>query len=239
MLLRKNLSLNDVELKLDDGGAGRFSGYASVFGGVDSYGDTIVKGAFEHTLRANGKPKMFLEHAAFSFNAAGAASLPIGKYLTAKEDDHGLFVEGELTMDMSLSKDVHAAMKHGTLDGLSIGGFIKKGDYDETETGRVIRRWSNLMEISPVAFPADKSARVEAVKGESLVEAITEIETVRDLERFLRDAGGLSKGAAAALVARAKHVMGVEGDPDPQSIEAKALAQLAQRMQTLQQRLAA
>lgn len=233
MLLRKNLSLSEVSLKMDDDGAGRFSGYASVFGGVDSYGDTIVKGAFESSLKGNGKPKMFLEHAAFNFGAAGAAALPIGKWLAAKEDDHGLFVEGELTLDMSLAKDVHAAMRHGTLDGLSVGGFVNKGDYDETETGRVIRRWSNLMEISPVAFPADKAARVEAVKSDALSESIAEIDTIRDLERFLRDAGGLSKGAAAALVARAKTVMGVVGDPDVQSIEAKALADLAQRMQRL------
>jgi uncharacterized protein len=237
MLLRKNLSLSDVQLKMDADSSGRFSGYASVFGGVDSYGDTIVKGAFESTLRANGKPKMFLEHAAFNFAASGAAALPIGKWEVTKEDDHGLFVEGELTPDMSLSKDVLAAMRHGTLDGLSIGGFVKKGDYDETETGRVIRRWSNLMEISPVAFPADKAARVEAVKGDALAESIGEIETIRDLERFLRDAGGLSKGAAAALVARVKVVIGVEGEPDIGSAEAKALADLSTRLQSLQQRM--
>lgn len=235
MLLRKNINLTDVQLKMDGDGAGRFSGYASVFGGVDSYGDTIVRGAFEHTLRTNGKPKMFLEHAAFNGYAAGAAGLPIGKYTTVKEDDHGLYVEGELTLDMSLAKDVHAAMKHGTLDGLSIGGLVKKGDYDETEGGRVIRRWSRLMEISPVAFPADGAARVDmaSVKSADLSEAIAELESVRDLERFLRDAGGLSKGAAAALVARAKLILVGEGEPVPQSAEAKAMADLALRLHRL------
>jgi HK97 family phage prohead protease len=235
MLLRKNISLTDVQLKMDGDGAGRFSGYASVFGGVDSYGDTIVRGAFTQTLKTNGMPKMFLEHAAFNGFASGAAGLPIGKYTKAKEDDHGLYVEGELTLDMSLAKDVHAAMKHGTLDGLSIGGLIKKGDYDETEGGRVIRRWSKLMEISPVAFPADSAARVDmaSVKSADLSEAIAEIESIRDFERFLRDAGGLSKGAATALVARAKLLLVGEGDPVPQAAEAKALADLALRLQRL------
>jgi HK97 family phage prohead protease len=237
MLLRKTLPLSDVAVKLDDGGAGRFSGYASVFGGVDSYGDTIVKGAFEYSLRTHGRPKMFLEHSAFA-GAQGSAALPIGKYLTAKEDDHGLFVEGELTLGISLAKDVYAAMQHGTLDGLSIGGYVKRGDYDETETGRVIRRWSNLMEISPVAFPADKAARVESIKGESVTDAIAEIETARDIEHFLRDVGGLSKGAALALVARAKVVFGVAGDPGAETAEAKALADLAARLHQMQQRLA-
>jgi len=225
MLLRKTLLLNEVALKLE-GDTGRFSGYASVFGGVDSYGDTIVKGAFESTLRANGKPKMFFNH---------EWRMPIGKYTVAKEDDHGLFVEGELTPGLSLSEDVRAAMRHLTLDGLSIGGFIKKGDYDETDSGRVIRKWSVLSEISPVAFPADRAARIDAdsVKSGELAEAIADIESIRDLERFLRDAGSFSKGAATALVARVKAVLCGEGEPAAQSAEAKAMQALHERIQAL------
>lgn len=226
MLLRKTLSLSEVELKLQ-GDTGTFAGYASVFGGVDSYGDTIIKGAFESTLRNNGKPKMFFNH---------EWGMPIGKWLVAKEDDKGLYVEGELTPGVALSADVRAAMKHGTLDGLSIGGYIKAGDYDETENGRVIRRWANLMEISPVVFPADGAARVDlsSVKHGDLAEAIADIQTIRDFERFLRDAGGLSKGAAVALVARVKTVLGIEGDPDPKAAaEAKALQEIHDRIQRL------
>ena len=219
MLLRKHISLADATIKMD-GDTGTFEGYASVFGGVDSYGDTIVRGAFESTLRNHGKPKMFYNH---------EWSMPIGKYTVAREDDHGLFLAGELTPGISLAADVRAGMKHGTIDGLSIGGFLKKGDYEETEGGRIIRKWSHLVEVSPVVFPADAAARVDlgSVKGADLAEAIEEITSIRELERFLRDAGGLSKGAAAALVARAKTVMGVQGDPDPQSAEAKQLQLLS------------
>ena len=215
MLVRKQLSLSDVQLKVD-GDSGKFAGYASVFGGVDSYGDTILRGAFESTLRSNGKPKMFFNH---------EWRMPIGKFTVAKEDDHGLFVEGELTLGMSLGADVYAAMKHGTLDGLSIGGYLKKGDYEETEDGkRVIRRWHNLMEISPVAFPADSAARVASVKGldldeGGLAEALEEVQTLRDFERLLRDAAGLSKGAAAALVARAKSVLQRDADSDEEAMK--------------------
>jgi HK97 family phage prohead protease len=152
MLLRKTLSLSDATLKLD-GDSGRFAGYASVFGGVDSYGDTIVRGAFESTLRNNGKPKMFFNH---------EWSMPIGKWIVAREDEKGLWVEGELTPGLNLSSEVRAAMKHETLDGLSIGGFLKKGDFEETEGGRVIRKWSNLVEISPVVFPVSKQAASRA-----------------------------------------------------------------------------
>lgn len=224
MLLKKTLSLSAVDLKMD-GDTGRFKGYASVFGGVDSYGDTIIKGAFESTLRKNGKPKMFYNH---------AWDMPVGKWVVAKEDDHGLYVEGELTPDLRLAEDVRAAMKHGTIDGLSIGGYIERGDYDETESGRVIRKWSSLIEVSPVVFPADGAARADAseMKAGDLLEMIDRIESIRDLESFLRDAGGLSKGAAVALTARAKQIL-VQGEPDHGAAEAKALADLAERFSRL------
>lgn len=229
MLVKKTLSLSNCDIKLE-GDSGKFAGYASVFGGVDSYGDTILKGAFESTLRNNGKPKMFFQH---------DWHMPVGKWLTAKEDDHGLYVEGELTPGHSLAADVHAALRHGTLDGLSIGGFLKKGDYDETETGRIIRRWSQLSEVSPVVFPADGAARIDlsSVKaGVDVVEAIDGLETIRDFERFLRDAGGLSKGLAEALVSRAKNIFG-RGEPGNEEVDAKAMAELHATMHRLKARI--
>ena len=224
MLVRKTLSLSNVSLKMD-GATGQFAGYASVFGGVDSYGDTIVKGAFLDTLRTNGLPKMFWNH---------DWDMPIGKWDIAREDDHGLWVEGTLTPGLSLSEDVKAALSHGTIDGLSIGGYLKRGDYEETEEGRRITKWTSLMEVSPVVFPADASARIDlsSVKSGEMLALIDGIESVRDFEHFLRDAGGLTKGAALALTARAKEVL-CAGEPQPGPTDAKALAQVAERLQRM------
>lgn len=221
MLIRKTLSLSNVDLKMD-GDGGRFSGYASVFGGVDSYGDTIVKGAFESTLR-NGKPKMFFNH---------DWTMPIGKWTKAKEDDHGLFVEGELTPGLGLSDDVHAALKHGTIDGLSIGGFLKKGDFEETEGGRIIRKWSQLAEVSPVVFPADGAARIDlsSVKAMDFETLLPECKTERDIEKLLRDSG-LGKWEAMAIVSRVKAIVGGRDSQD--DAEAKRVAVILERIQKL------
>lgn len=221
MLVRKTLQLSDVELKLDDSGEGKFAGYASVFGGVDSYGDTILKGAFEYTLKNNGKPKMFYNH---------EWNMPVGKWTVAKEDDKGLWVEGELTPRLTLAGDVKAALEHGTLDGLSIGGYLKKGDYDETETGRVIRRWSNLAEISPVVFPADSAARIDlsSVKSIDFESLLPECNSERDIERLLRDAG-LGKWEAMATVSRMKAILSVRDAPD----EAASMKALLDRLTRL------
>lgn len=220
----KTLKLEDVSLKFD-GETGIFSGYASVFGGVDTYGDTIIKGAFETTLR-NGRPKMFFNH---DWN-----SLPIGKWTKAKEDDKGLFMEGELTPGLLRAMDVRAAMKHGTLDGLSVGGWVKKGDYEEVENGRIIRKWSNLVEVSPVVFPADNAARIDlaSVKNIDFEAQLPECKTARDIERLLRDAG-LGKWESMALVSRAKVIFS-ERDAQ-EDLDVKTAATILERLQRIGQ----
>ena len=220
MLLRKTINLTDVQLEIEDE-RGVFSGYASKWGGVDSYGDTIMPGAFAASL-SKAMPKMFWNH---------EWDMPIGKWTVAKEDNIGLFVKGELTPELGQAEDVYSALKHGTIDGLSIGGFLKAGDYTETEAGRTIQKWSSLMEISPVVFPADAGAKIDmaSVKnsGPDLIAEIDEIKTIREFEYFLRDSGGLSKRASTALVARVKSLL-EQGEPD-QLAEAIVMRELLQR----------
>ena len=226
MLVRKTLSLSECDIKMQ-GDTGVFEGYASVFGGVDSYGDTIIKGAYTDTLANNGMPKMFYNHNVWD-------GMPIGKFSAVEEDDKGLFVRGELTPGLMLSADVRAAMKHGTVDGLSVGGYLRAGDWNVRDDGvRVISKWSKLVEISVVPFPADGAARIDLESVKSEVDAIN---TIRDFERFLRDAGGLSKGAAEVLAARAKVVFS-RGEPGSEAIDAKASAELAAMLTRLKARI--
>ena len=224
MLLRKHLSLSDVSLKMV-GEAGGFTGYASVWGNVDSDGDIMVRGAFDYTLRNHSKPKMFFNH--------DWSSIPVGKWTKVSEDEHGLLVEGEFTPGLAAADAVRAAMKHGTIDGLSVGGLVKSTDAEMTADGkRLIRRWTRLIEISPVVFPANDAARVdgESVKGADILEAIEEAGTVREIEQLLRDAAGLSNRAATALVARVKSLAVLRDAAAP---EDEAIRSLAERINRL------
>lgn len=209
------------ELKADGGG---FVGYASTFGNVDSYGDTILKGAYRKTLQLNGLPKMFFNHRSYD--------VPLGKWVKAEEDDYGLLLTGEFTKGNALADEVKAALQHGTIDSLSIGYSLTKGGYDDTEAGRTIKEVFRLAEVSIVTFPADKFARVD-LSSVKFADEIKQIETIRDFEYFLRDAGSFSKGAAQALSARAKQLFGVrdaaEGD------EAKQMTEILQRLTKLGQ----
>ena len=217
----KSIPLDGVQLKLD-GETRRFKGYASTFNGNDEYGDTILPGAYAKTLKDFGLPKMFFGH---------KWDLPIGKWVSAEQDEKGLLVEGELTAGNPQADAVLAALKHGTVDGLSIGFRLKSGDYDEKQGGgRLIKSVSRLFEISIVSFPADGNARVTEVRSED----INDIKTIRDFECFLRDAGGFSRSTAAAIVAKAKQLTKAQGDPDA---DEKAAQQILERINALAEKM--
>ena len=221
MNITKTLNLAATELKFN-AESGTFKGYASVWDGVDSYGDTIKKGSYLDTLRENGLPKMFYQH---------KWDMPVGKYTHADEDSKGLWVEGELTPGHSLASDVRAAMLHETLDGLSIGGMLAKGDFKSTDQGgRMIHKWTKLVEVSPVVFPADNAARIADVKNMDFEVLLPECKTERDIERLLRDAG-LGKWEAMAIVSRAKTIF--DGRDALKDSEAKTTALILERLQKL------
>ena len=186
----KTLSINDCEIK-SSGGGWSFEGYASKFGGLDSYNDTIYKGAYEDTLKDRKMPVfMRFEH--------HAGMLPPGKWNELKEDDAGLYVSGELTKGQSLATDIKASMEHGTLSGLSIGFRIPKGGAEVKEDIRHIKK-IDLVEVSIVQNPADSAALVTGMKAE-----IETIESLKDAESFLRDVDKFSHSTAKYFVSRVK-----------------------------------
>lgn len=185
----KTLTVEAVEFKFDDARRGFFAGYASKFNGVDSYGDTILPGAYAQTLSNRQRPIQM------RWNHFGPV---IGKWTKAVEDDHGLYVEGELTPGHSVADDVYALMKHGAVNGLSIGFRIPPGGSSKDGKLRQLKR-IDLVEISVVEEPADLGARIGDVKS-----AIGDIESLKQAEAFLRDGCGLSWTAATALVSQIK-----------------------------------
>ena len=192
MMKRKLLPVESALVKLLDDEQGTFEGYASVFNGVDAYGDTIAPGAYADTLKNRERPIRM------RWNHFGPV---IGKYEDIHEDEKGLFVRGSLTPGHSVARDVYASMKHGAVTGMSIGYIPKEWERDE-EKGTTLLKRIDLIEISIVEEPADLGAQMASIKS-----AIEDIENIRDLEAFYRDGMGLSGSAAKALVGRCKTVL--------------------------------
>lgn len=189
----KTLRLSDAQIKFA-GDKPTFTGYASKFGGVDSYGDTILPGAFTKAVAATrGEVKMYFNHGWLR------RELPIGK-MFVEQDDVGLMVKGvEFTHGLEAAESVIAAVRHGTVDGLSIGFGLAQGGFTKRANGRDIHEIEYLKEVSIVDFPADSAARIQDVKA-----SLDQCETLQEIETLLREAGGFSRSEATSLVGRIK-----------------------------------
>lgn len=201
---------------IDDGPVGRFSGYGAVFGNVDAYNERILPGAFADTLaeaKTRGRmPAMLWQH---------NPTQPIGVWRSMREDERGLYVEGELA-DTQLGREAYSLLKLGALSGLSIGFSVAKETLNRDENIRDLVA-INLWEVSPVTFPANSEARVSQVKftGPEM--------TIREFERFLRDAGSFSATQAKAIAARGFKALRDEATTDDVT-DAAWLEDMARRL---------
>lgn len=155
----------EIEIKAADvdGAApeGAITGYGSKFGLVDSYNETLKKGAFRSSLaewKRRKKPiPMLWQH---------MGNEPIGAWTKFSEDDTGLLLEGQLLMELPRAKEALALLRAQIVTGLSIGYMEIDADpwWDpEREGAREVRK-VDLREVSVVTFPALREAQLDAVK---------------------------------------------------------------------------
>ncbi|WP_081629248.1 HK97 family phage prohead protease [Methylopila sp. M107] len=134
---------------------GAIEGYASLFGVVDLGRDKVERGAFAASLKRRGA-----QGVRFLFQHDPAE--PLGAWTSISEDSRGLRVSGRLNMNVARAREVHALLRQGALDGLSIGFRAVRS---VRETGGVRRLIEiDLWEISVVTFPMLPDARVATVK---------------------------------------------------------------------------
>lgn len=170
---------------------GIFSGYGSVFGVVDSYQEVVAAGAFKESLDSR-MPSLLWQH---------RSGEPIGVYTTVKEDNIGLHVEGKLALKTTRGAEAYELLKMGAISGLSIGFVTREDSYDRVTGVRTLKK-VDLWEVSLVTFPANDASRVANVKS------IESIKSLADAEAYLREAGGLGKREAVAMLARIKSLQG-------------------------------
>lgn len=170
---------------------GLFSGYGSVFGVVDSYQEVVAAGAFKESLDSR-MPSLLWQH---------RSGEPIGVYTTVKEDNIGLHVEGKLALKTARGAEAYELLKMGAISGLSIGFVTREDNYDRVTGVRTLKK-VDLWEVSLVTFPANDASRVANVKS------IESIKSLADAEAYLREAGGLGKREAVAMLARIKSLQG-------------------------------
>lgn len=166
-------------------GSGGFEGLAAVFHNIDEVGDIIAPGAFAKDLPdflANG----------FVGNVNHDWDCPIGHPASAAETADGLYLKAVLdgspdAQSVRLKMTPHASTGRATIRKLSIGykseskplpnasavkayweqyGYTPTAqDLARAERGVRLLTRIKLIEVSPVAVPANSEARITDVKG--------------------------------------------------------------------------
>jgi HK97 family phage prohead protease len=109
------------------------------------------------------------------------------------EDKKGLYVKGRLLLGLQRGKEAHILLREKAVQGLSIG--YREVDTEPSENGGPRRLLKlDLYEVSIVSFPANRRARVEAVKSERMEEFARRLRDgdplpVKEFEDILREAG--------------------------------------------------
>ena len=138
------------------GDGGEFSGYAAVFGNVDSGNDIIEKGAFSKTIREDfDRIKILALH--------NDCWLPVGKPIELREDDKGLYIRGKIS-DTTMGRDVQTLLRDGVLTELSIGYDAVVFDFDKDQGARHLKE-IRLWEVSIVTWGMNDQAKIDEFKS--------------------------------------------------------------------------
>ncbi|CAA9339065.1 MAG: Gene Transfer Agent prohead protease, partial [uncultured Microvirga sp.] len=135
---------------------GVFEGYASLLGVPDLGKDVVSPGAFAESLARRGVSGVRL---LFQHDPAA----PLGRWVSIAEDARGLRVRGKLNLAVARAREIHALLREGAIDGLSIGFRVERAR-NERATGLRRLEKLDLWEISIVTFPMLPGARVSGVK---------------------------------------------------------------------------
>jgi HK97 family phage prohead protease len=150
----------DVELKADDSTEGRFTGYASVFGNIDSYGDMVIAGAFAESLAEYASADYWRHRMDDPFMNLGTAS--------AEEDERGLLVDCQIDLETAAGKQVHKLLKAKRVRQMSFAYDVLEGawvDRKPEDGGSYYElRKLRLHEVSVVPIGANQDTEILAVK---------------------------------------------------------------------------
>jgi HK97 family phage prohead protease len=220
----KTLVLHDFKA-LDDT-TGKFSGYLSTFGNVDYGNDSVQPGAFVKTIR-EAKSTQSASDSPYLFPILWQhnPNEPIGGFVNMAEDAKGLYVEGELDMDIPQGQRAYSGLKKKYIRGMSIGYDTVKERWEKGVRNLIELR---LWEGSIVTFPMNAEADVTTVKRRGagkqrpipprLQKSVNDggIAAVACLAQYIDD-------ATDALVQYCDMLVQLLGIPDPDGMDNAAL----------------
>jgi uncharacterized protein len=162
-LLKQEQRSNTFAVRNEPGSDFAISGVAASFGTYADIGgqfrERIAPGAFKDTLQAGDNIRCLLNHDPSKILASTRA-----RTLTLKETEQGLCFAAQLDRQSQVAQETHRAIARGDLSEMSFMFDVPEGgdawDMATDERGNSFTRRTllkvNLMEVSPVTFPAYK-----------------------------------------------------------------------------------
>lgn len=180
-----------VEIREEDTGEIRVSGYAAVFGEETNIGgmfaEVIQRGAFKDAV---GR-----DDVVFLINHEG---LPLARTrsgtLILREDDHGLYMEAALDASDPDVRSIIPKMKRGDLDKMSFAFIPTRQSWDEKSKmpKRTIEE-AELFDVSIVTTPAYSGTEIGLrsldAHRKAMIEGIPQTQTARRLRMKARESG--------------------------------------------------
>ena len=145
----------------------------------DADGDFIMPSAF----KSGAAPAMLIEH-------KGDA---IGSWPSMSVDDSGVTVIGQIDKATKQGREAISRARDGDLKALSLGF---SGQYEKSGRHRIFSG-VEIAEISLVRQPANRGARVTAVKS------LADCETLTEFEKSIKARLGISRRQARAIASAA------------------------------------
>lgn len=174
------------EQKIDGTNFGVFSGHMAAFA-KDRQNDIFVPGAFQRSIdrhKAIGRPiRMLSQHN--SEHLVGAFPIEF-----VREDEEGLFVVGNINLDVQKGRENFSLMKQGVLTDMSIGFSVTNKEDVEFRDGIRFLKQVEIWEGSLVTEPANPAATINEVKS---------VMPFQDLPLAPRDRAWDSKAAMARI----------------------------------------
>ncbi|VXB25196.1 HK97 family phage prohead protease [Arthrobacter sp. 9V] len=192
---------------------GQFTGYASVFGNKDSYGDIVLQGAFADSLAEYGDKGSGIP--CYWAHRMDDPYMNIGQTVEAYEDDRGLFVKVQLDLETANGKQTHKLIKEGRVTQMSFAYDVIEGawvDRKPEEGGWYYElRKLKIHEVSVVPVGANQETELTGVK-----DAITAFKAGRTLSAKNEDRLAQAKSLLEEVLAEVIEVDGTDvSDEEP------------------------
>lgn len=177
-------SVSVLDFKVVESNTMRFSCYGNVKGNIDHALDRTLDGAYQKSIdthKSKGTmPKMFWMH--------NPRETPIGKWVSMKEDNKGLYLEGEFA-NTEKGREMYELMKGGHVNAFSIGYRVVQQKWNaNAQCNDLIEL--DIVEVSAVNMPCNEESLLQDIKT-SVHDG--KMPTKAELREILKSVGWLSK----------------------------------------------